>query len=299
MWAERFDGTMADVFSLQDDVNQRIVKALAVNLTVADRQRLGTVETSNPDAYDMLLRGLEKYQLFGPETNAEARELFEKAVALDAGYARAYANVALTYASEVNFNWSENREESIRLGLEFAARALDLDDGLPQIYLTRSMLYLAQRRYDAAVEAGRRTIEVHPNYADGHAALAFVLSYAGELEEALETMRRAMHLNPQYSYIYLAVKGRILFLLGRYEEAIVVLEEIVARNPVFDQVQLVLAATYAQLGRLDDAAWAVEEALVIRSDISLENERRKANYKRAEDIDRYILALRKAGVPER
>ncbi len=298
VWAERFDGTMADVFSLQDDVNNKIVTALEVSLTVDDRKRLDKIETSNPDAYDTLLRGFEQYQYFNREANVEARDLFKQAIVLDPGYARAYANVALTYGSEVNFNWTDNRQESIELGLEYAARALELDAGIPQIYLTRSILYLAQRRHDAAVEAGRRTIEVHPNYADGHAALAFVQSFSGQLLEALSAIRQAKRINPQYSYIYLAVEGRILFLLGRYDEAVVMLEESVQRNPVFERGQLTLAATYAELDRLDDAAWAVEEALAIRSDISLADERRNANYRRPRDLDHYLDALRKAGVPE-
>ena len=77
------------------------------------------------------------------------------------------------------------------------------------------------------------------------------------------------------------------------------LEEAVQRNPVFDRIQLHLAATYAQLGKLDEAAWATEEALAIRSDISIADERSDANYKRSEDLNHYIEALRKAGVPER
>lgn len=298
IWADRFDGTMADVFSLQDDVNGKIVTALEVNLSMDDRRRLEKVETSSPDAYDMLLRGFEQYQFFTREGNIEARDLFKKAIEFDDGYARAYANVALTYGTEVNFNWTDNREESIRLGLEYAAKAVELDDQIPQIYLTRSMLYHAQRRHDAAVEAAHRMIEVHPNYADGHAALAFVLSYAGYPEEALTAIHQAKRINPQYSYIYLAVEGRILFLLERYDEAVVLLEESVQRNPAFERGQLTLAAIYAELGRLDDADWAVEEALAIRPGITLEDERRNSNFRRPQDLDRYYNALRKAGVPE-
>jgi adenylate cyclase len=298
IWAERFDGAMADIFSLQDDVNLKIVAALSVSLTVDDRKLLDKVETSNSDAYDLLLRGFELYQRFSLETNAESRVLFERAIMLDPDYARAYANVALTYGSDVNFNWTKNREESIRLGLEYAERAFELDEDIPQVYMTRSVLYLSQRQHDAAIEAARRTIEVHPNYADGQATLAFVLSHAGQLEEALEAILQAKHINPQYSYVYLSVEGRILFLMNRYDDALVVLEESAQRNPVFDRVQLHLAATYAQLGELDNAAWAVEEALLIRPDLSLANERREANFKYSEDLDHYIGALRKAGVPE-
>jgi len=298
IWAERFDGTMANVFSLQDDVNRKIVSALKVNLTAEDEKILDKIETSNPDAYDALLRGVEQYQLFSRETNALARDLFMQAVALDPGYARANANVALSYSTDVNFNWSLDRQQSIQSGLEYAKKAIELDDSIPQIYLTRSILYLSQRRYDAAIEAGLRTIEVHPDYADGQASLAFILSYSGQPERALEAIHRARQINPQGTGVYLAVEGRILYLLGRYDDSLKMLEESVARNPAFDRAHVDLAVTYVQLGRIDDATWSVEEALAISPDISLEKERRESNYMREQDLEPYLSALRKAGVPE-
>jgi len=298
IWAERFDGTMADVFALQDNVNRKIVAALEVSLTAADERRFDQVETTNPEAYDLLLRGIEQYNRFSRETVVEARELFKQTVTLDPDYARAYANIALTYGSEVNFNWTQDRKRSIRLGLEFAEKALSLDDSIPQIYLTRSLLYLAQREHQTALEAARRTIEVHPNYADGHAALAFISSFTGELEQALTALDHAKKINPQGTGIYLAVQGRVLFLLGKYKDAVAILENGRERNPAFDRIHLNLAATYAELGLLEDASWAVDEALAISPDISLEKEHREANYMRAKDLEHYVGALRKAGVPE-
>jgi adenylate cyclase len=298
VWAERFDGTMADVFALQDHVNRRIVAALKVSLTAADEKRFNKVETNNPDAYDQLLRGIEVYNLFTREAIAQSREMFHQATVLDPGYARAYANVALTYATEVNFFWTQNREESIRLGLEFAGKALALDDSIPQIYLTRSILYLSQRQHLTALEAAQRTIEVHPNYVDGQATLAFIQSYSGQFEAALETLERTKRINPQGTGIYLEIEGRILFLLARYDDALRILEEAVDRNPGFDRIHLDLAATYAELGNLDDAAWSVDEALAISPDISLAKERRDAIYLHDSDLEHFIGALRKAGVPE-
>jgi adenylate cyclase len=298
IWAERFDGTMSDVFALQDHVNRKIVAALEISLTEEDQESLDKVETSSPEAYDVLLRGLEQYQLFTAESMIAARDLFQQATVLDPDYARAYANIALTYTTSVNFYWVADREKAIRLGLEYADKALQLDDSIPQIYLTRSSLYLSQRKHQAATEAARRTVEVHPNYADGHATLAFISSYTGQFETALEALDRAKQINPQGTGIYLAVEGRILFLLGRYDDALLVLEEAMERNPAFDRIHLHLAATYAQLGQLDDAAWSVEEAFAISPDISLEKERRQALYLRESDIEHYVGALRKAGVPE-
>jgi adenylate cyclase len=298
MWAARFDGTMADVFDLQDHVNRKIVAALEINLTAADEKRFDRVETTVAEAYDVLLRGVERYNVFNHEAILEARELFKKAAALDPNYARAYANTALTYATEVNFFWSENRAESIRLGLEFASKALALDDSIPQIYLTRSILYLSQRQHQAALEAARRTIEVHPNYADGWATLSFIQSYSGKLEPALESLARAKQINPQGTGVYLAIEGRILFLLRKYETALHILEDALERNPAFDRIHLHMAAVHAELGQLEDAAWSVDEALAISPHITLEKERNEGIYMKASDSDHYIEALRKAGVPQ-
>jgi len=298
LWAERFDGTMADVFALQDEVNRKIVSALEISLTAADESRFNLVETTNPDAYDLMLRGIEEYNRFARETIADARDLFEQAAALDPGYARAYANIALTYGTEVNFGWASNREESIRLGLENADKALALDDSIPQIYMTRSLLYLAQHQHRAAIEAAQRTVEVHPSYHDGYATLAFIGSFSGEYDRAMKALERAKQINPQGFVIYLAVEGRILFLNRQYEEAVVLLERSVERNPGFDSSHLDLAAAYAQLGRLDDAAWSVEEALAISPKLTLEQLRRDSLYALESDKDHYYGALRKAGVPE-
>ena len=298
LWAERFDGAMSDVFRLQDDVNRRIVSALEVSLTAADEQRFEKVETVSPEAYDWLLRGVEQYNAFTRESVREARVFFLRAIEIDPDYARAYANVALTYSSEVNFSWANNRADSIRRGLEYAEKALQLDENIPQIYQTRSVLYLSQRQHQAALEAARRTIEVHPNYADGFATLAFISSYAGRFEDAIEALEQAMRINPQGTGIYLSVKGRVLFLMKRYEEALPPLLEAVRRNPAFDRIHLTMAATYSALGRMEDAEWAIVELQTLNPDITLASEREASLYQRDSDLEHVLEALRKAGLPE-
>jgi len=298
LWAERFDGSMANVFELQDDVNRKIVAALEVKLTPDDERRFDKAETDNPEAYDLMLRGIEEYNQFTAVNILRARAFFERAAELDPKYARAYANVALTHATAVNFQWSRDREESIRLGLEFASRALALDDSIPQIYLTRSILYLSQRRHAEALEAAQRMIEVHPNYADGQATLAFIQSYSGELEGALKSLERAKQINPQGTGIYLSIEGRVLYFLKRYAIAVRVLQQSIERNPAFDRTHMHMAATLAETGRLDDAAWSIDEALAITPNLSLARERSESLYRDPADLERYVSALRKAGLPE-
>ncbi len=298
LWAERFDGTMAEVFQLQDRVNLRIVSALEVKLTADDARRIERVETVSPQAYDWLLRGVEQYNAFTRESVREARVFYRRAIEIDPNYARAYANIALTYSTEVNFYWTENRDESVRLGLEYANKALQLDDSMPQIYQTRSVLYLSQRQHQAALEAARRTIEVHPNYSDGFATLAFISLYAGKFDAALAAIDQAMRINPRGTGVFLAITGRALYHLRRYEEALAALRQGIERNPAFDRMHLTLAANYARMGRMDDAAWSVDEALAINPNISLATEYRDSIYLREEDLEDFVEGLRLAGVPE-
>jgi len=296
LWAERFDGSLADVFALQDHVNRRIVLALEVNLTLEDKQVMEKVETDSPEAYDLLLLGLEQFHRFTRESNIEARELFKQAATVDPGYARAYANISMTHGSDVLFYWTKDRENSIRLGLEFADKALAMDDNLVQGHQTRSVIYLVKREHQIALEEAKKTIQLYPNYVDGQATLAFIQSYSGLLEEALESLKRARKINPRNTGVYLEIEGRSLFLLGRYDEALQILEAAAQRNPAVDRIHLLLAATYAELGRLEDAAWSIQEALSINPEISLANERQEAIYLRESDLDLYIGALRKAGL---
>ncbi len=298
LWAERFDGTLADVFALQDHVNRSIVAALEVKLTLDDKQALEKVETDNPEAYDLLLLGLEQVHLRTRESNIEARKLFKQAATVDPDYARAYANISMTHGNDALFNWTSDRANSIRLGLEFADKAIAIDNSLVQGHQTRSVINLLKREHQIALEEAKKTIRLYPDYVDGQATLAFIQSYSGLLEDALGSLQRAKKINPRSTGIYLEIEGRSLFLLGRYDEALSALEEAAQRNPAVYRIHLLLAATYAELGQLEDAAWSVDEALSINPEISLTNERRDAIYLRESDLNRYIEALLKAGLSE-
>jgi tetratricopeptide (TPR) repeat protein len=223
--------------------------------------------------------------------------LFKRAATIDPGYARAYANISMTHGSDALFHWTHDRENSIKLGLEFADKALLMDDNLVQGHQTRSVIYLLKREHRIALEEAKKTIQLHPNYVDGQATLAFIQSYSGLLGEALESLHRAKKINPRSTGVYLEIEGRSLFLLGRYDEALSVLEEAAQRNPAVDRIHLLLAATYAELGRPEDAAWSIDEALSINPEISLANERREAIFLRESDLEHYIAGLTEAGLP--
>lgn len=298
LWAERYDGSLENIFAIQDKVTELIVSALSVHINAEERILVKKIETPDIDAYDMFLHAREVQARFTPNDNAAGRRLFEQATQIDPAYARAYANIALTHAIDLNMNWSQDREQSIRKGQEAIDRARYLDPDVPQIYFAQGTLLLAQGRYDEAIRVEREAIKIAPNYADGHAQLAFVLVNSGQHAEGLDYIDSAKRLNPYFSLVYLYVESIGLFHLERYQDVVDLLESAVARNPAYDRIHLMLAASYAKLGRHDDAEWSVQEAEALIPGLTLTDERNDSVLRRSEDIERYIDGLREAGLAD-
>lgn len=297
LWAERFDRESKDVFVVLDEVILQIVNALKVQLTAGERQALSDARPVNPDAWDLVLRGIAELRRYTKETNEEARRYFLEATKFDPEYARAYANVAFTYSIELPFGWTNDPEESLRLAVEYAERANKLDDRIVQVQLVLSNIYVRQKRFDEAIAAAERSVEIDPNYADGYAALTLALLTSGRAEEALAPIREALRLDPRGPFFYHWLEGRCYFMLGRYEEALDKMQLVVDRNPEFIGGLKYLAATQAHLGQIDDADWTAEEILTIQPGITLAQER-ETDFAKKEDTERYIEGLRLAGIPE-
>lgn len=283
---------------MQDEVSKKIVEALAIELTNDEQQRLDKSREVDPQAYDMLLKGLESYRRFTGETNEEARAYFLKAIEFDPSFARAYADVALTHAVDVQFGWVDITPEKFAVVCGYAEKALNLDDTLGQVHFSVSMLHLASKEYDKAIESSRRSITLHPNYADGYAQYALLLTYAGEPMEALEKLGLAVKLNPRPDFFYTWIEGRAHMLLGHYEQAESLFLNVIERNAHFLGARLTLAAIYGNLGRIEDAQWEVSEILALQPDFSLGKEAQNIPFKKKEHQDFYVNGLRKAGLPE-
>jgi adenylate cyclase len=298
VWAERYDRELTDVFAVQDEVTQEIVSVLAVKLSAEEAARLRRSVPVDPDAYDMLLRGLALQRRYTQETNAESREYFMKAIAIDPGYARAHANIGYSLSLDVLNGWPEDREAALHKAEAHIGTAIRLDPSLPQVHFAASLLYRIRRQLDEALVAIKKAIELKPNYAEGYGSMAMVLIYAGRADEGLEAVQKAMRLNPVNSFFVYWVLGQSYFHLERYDEAAVQFERAVEANPQFLRGHLLLAATYGQMGRIENAEWEAQEALTLLPDLTLRQRRAIVPYKKQADVERYIDGLRKAGVPE-
>ncbi|MFC3615980.1 adenylate/guanylate cyclase domain-containing protein [Lutimaribacter marinistellae] len=297
IWADRYDRDMTDVLELQDDVVKRIVTELAVTLDPDEAARLAEPKQVDPEAYDLLLRGLEQFRRFSPDTNRVARSYFERALAIDPNFARAEADLALTYAMDAEQVWTQYPHEASRKAQLHAERALKLDAKLAQVHFAFSLVHRNLGDIDASIAASQRAVELDPNYADGYATLASSLAYAGRVDESFAAIEHAVKLNPIRAFFYVWIEGLAHYVAGDHARAAELFERVLIANPEFTAAHRMLAATYIELDQIDDAEWSAHEVLATAPGFRVSLDAKVTNFMDAELKERYLAALQQAGLP--
>jgi TolB-like protein/class 3 adenylate cyclase/Tfp pilus assembly protein PilF len=301
LWAEKYDRKIGEIFALQDDITDRVATALEIKLTEGEQARIRRGKTDNPKAYEYFLRGLEIGRRFTKEDTAQARKLFEKAVEIDPNFAYAWQEIGRMHYRDARFGWTDSPAESLKLAEELARKTLTVNDSDATAYATLSLVYMARRQHEKAVAYGEKALELAPNFADVNVMIALPFYYSGRPEEAIELVKKAMRLSPYYPDWYLPVLGHAYRLTGQYKEAIDALERWRDRaNPRSELPYLMLAFTYVESGREEDAHAAVGEILKRKPTASIEGYAKSKffAYKDPAEIKRALDSLRKAGLPE-
>jgi adenylate cyclase len=292
LWAERYDRGLEDIFAVQDDVTQRIVRSLEIKLMPGESMRSPRVETDNPEAYDCLLRGREQYRLFSKAGNAAARQLYERAIELDPNYAAPYAALAESCLHD----WFLGDSDALDRAYQLALTAKNLDPTLPLVYEALSSAYLFKRQHDDALAASRQWIEVEPGNAEAYANMAGMMHFSGNPERVAELIDKAKRLNPFYPFYYTLYVGQACFTQHRFKEASVIIARSIVHNPHSLPSHFYLAATYGQLGEKALARDALAQVRKISPDFSIAQARAVAAYRRDEDLNLLLDGLRKAGL---
>jgi TolB-like protein len=294
VWADRFDRALVDIFAVQDEITEEIVRALEVTLVGGARALPSRVETEVSQAYDCFLRGREQYRLFTRDANANARMLYEKAIQLDPNYAAAHAGLA----EATLHDWFMGEADALDRAFQLALEARSLDSSLPLAHEALGNVALFKRQHEEAVASIRRWVELEPNSAEAHANLAAVLNFSGEPEQVAPLIDKAIRLNPYYPFYYILYKGQASFVMKRYEEALVFLRRSVVHNPEAVPVHVYLAACLGLLGEDVPARNALAEARRIHPGLSVAWVRTIFAYKRVADADLLVEGLAKAGLYE-
>jgi adenylate cyclase len=295
LWAERYDRDLTDIFALQDEVTQKIVTALELKLTEDEHERLGHKETDNLEAYEYILRGTDYLNRTTAEANAEARQMFAKAIEIDSGYALAYSCLGRSHWMDWVWGWNPDPSLLDRSG-DLAKKAISLDESQPLGHSLLGDFYLWKRQHERAITELEKAITLNPNDADGLSTLGGIMSWAGRQGETIGLVKKAMRLNPVHPVWYEWNLGHATYMMGQYEEAIREFRKAIDRNPDYLPAYGYLALCYIELGREEDARVEAAEFRRISPQSPLEAWRQRLPYKDEAILARAMEGFRKAGL---
>lgn len=310
LWAERYEGSMNDIFALRDKVIVEIVTALAANLSGEEQALIGRPETRSAAAYEAVLKGWNRYRGGSEDDIKQAMASFEFAVALDPEYGRAYAALAAANWQLANSLWESATgggfQHAYESTIENLARAAEHPTALA--YAISAQLLSKQGRYQEASADIDRALALQPNDPDNQIAKARLLNATGRAAEAEQAVRRAMRLDPISPPEYLRVLAISLFHQERYREAAELFRSLTNSPAVFAEDYSTLAACLGYLGQTDDAPVAIAKfnEIVIAAGYNALTVHQSGAWWWYGDIfdydptyrNRLMEGLRKAGVPE-
>ena len=293
LWAERYDRNVSDVFSVQDEITESIVAALAVNLPRPSEHRALEKGTRNVEAYDLFLKGRELAWQLTKSCNERAKPLLEGAIALDPGFARAHGVLAHVHLASWLNRWSADPDGDERRGLAEAQKAIRLNAFDPYGYWVTASWHLWRREFEVALTMVKRALTIDSTFYTAHSTLGGALLGLNRPEEALQVFETAARVDPLSPTILLHYRARALFLLGRYAEAAELLKERIARSPETDVSRALLASAYGHLGRFGEAKEAWEGLFGVNPSYSLAARR---NMLADHEYERLSAGLQRAGL---
>jgi serine/threonine protein kinase/tetratricopeptide (TPR) repeat protein len=269
LWSERYDREMEDVFAIQDDISQAIVKALKVILSEGEKKQIEKARVENVQAYDYYLRGRQYYQIHRKSLEY-ARQMFNRAIETDPDYARAYAGVA--DACSLLYMYFDAREFNLRQADIASAKALELEPDLAEAHVARGLAISLSKRFREAEAEFETAMRLDPKLFEASYWFGRALLAEGRFQEAVKMFERASALRPEdyqapnflaqaYNSLGLKDEG-----VAANKRSIRLMEERLELNPADARASNLLAATYANFGDVEKAMDYAERSLAIDPD---------------------------------
>ncbi len=272
LWAENYNGTLDDIFDIQEKVSAKIVSELRLQLTKDEKDSLQKRHTENTEAYQLYLQGRYFWNKRNEEGLNMALRYFEKAIETDQEYALAWVGLADTYNLLGEFA-NRSRRELYPKAKRAVNRALEIDSQLAEAHISLGLLIMLNE-WDW-INSGKEYklgIELNPNYATGHHWYAEWLLFMGRITEAIEEISIAVNLDP-VSPAILKDQGMTFYYARQYDLAIDTASKTLELNPDFATAYRLLSLGYLGKGMFDKAIeenerWGSHIGNKVKTDIS-------------------------------
>jgi len=301
LWADRFDGSLKDIFELQDHVTTSVVGSIAPKLDQAELERAKRKPVENLDAYDYFLRGKATLHDMTKGSYDESLRLLYRAIELDPEFSTPYGLAARCYAVRRICAWFTDKdgEEAETKRLVLRVSAIGRDDAVALAWAGFSIVRVC-REFDVGAALVDQALSLNPNLAVCWALRGHVSAYRGEHDAALEQMTRALRLSPLDPEFHLS-QANIAFVhlfQGRYDEALVWANKALTRHPDWVVALRGAAIANALAGNVDDARKVMAHIRKLYPTMRVSDLKYDHPYRRPQDIDRVLEGLRLAGMPE-
>jgi tetratricopeptide (TPR) repeat protein len=291
---------LEDIFSVQDEITAQVAGSILPEVLSAEMQRARHKPSESLDVWNFAVRGRWHVLRITQEDNVEAKRFFGKALELEPNYIPALSFLVYCHICDVLFGWSSSPPESITEAQRLARKAASLDENDSWVQCALGLTEFIGKNPDAAIAHYRKAIELNPNFALAYGYLSLQLAYAGEVEAAIEAGQKAIRLSPRDPELFHFNTAicTAYFVDERYVEALTWANKVIAERPGVPAARRVKAASLAQLDQIKEARRAMDDLLSITPGATATILRNIIYFKRPADFDRYIAALRKAGLPE-
>jgi adenylate cyclase len=300
LWADKIDGSVEDVFALQDQVTTSVVGAVAPQIERAEIERAYRKPPESLDAYDCFLKGLACLQQTDRNNNAEALKFFNRAIELDTQMACAYGRAAVCFSSRKLHGWFDDIESDLRETrrlIESAVKFGQHDAGaLSDAARVYGYVFL---EHETAASLVDRALHLNANLAYAWRTRGSVSAWLGQHDKALMQFDHAIRLNPvdPQNVLIEVFKTFIFVFLGNYEEACHWGTQALIRQPKLGSALRSSCAAYALAGRIEEARDLVRRLNEVDEKLLL-NRREYIPWRREQDIARLLEGYRLAGMPE-
>ena len=300
VWARSYDRALSDIFAVQDEITQTIVGGIEPELGRAERERARIKQRDSIDAWSIYQRGMFHVYRYTQADLAQARKLFEDAIAIDADLGPAYSAIAEAYYYEVVYGFADSPGDNRQRAIEVAQKAVALDRDDAGAHCTLGRIRYLCREYAAAISELELALDLNPSLALAHYGLGATFVFSGRPHDAFPHLESAIRLSPQDPNMgsYLVRIAEAKYLIGEDEAAVSFALRALAQPSFQWSRYAILIAALGQLGRQEEAHHYLVEVTRMRPDFSMTFVQTMHPFVRDMGIDRYYEGLRKAGVPE-
>jgi len=262
MWAEKFSGTLEDVFDIQEKVSHSITEALKLKLVSDEKQQLANQGTKSSKAYELCLRSRHYRNLYTRQGFNQAIEFLEQALIEDPNYALAYAEMAMCYWGLGTVGHIPPSEAYPRLK-EVTMNALKIDKNLAEAHLALGFYYWDYDwNWPAAEEEFVQAVKLKPGDSWVHMVYSWFLGQQRRPRESIAEMRRALELDPLSISTETCI-GEVLMFARETDLAIEQCKNVISKDATYWFTHIILGVAYRQKGQNQEAVEAFEKSVIL------------------------------------